>query len=145
MFRKRRLIYFSFIIFFLFICVLRYLLLTLTKSEHEILYTNSIIEEQIKNELHLLPAKYKHRSPVIDNSSDIFINNLYKTPGSIKDLTQLWKEVNSWSRKNQFVDVHSPNLSNILFALKHAHILSADIDRRGTQLKLMLTLEVLQS
>lgn len=143
MIRKRRVIICAALtIICMFVSVISLLMNSLINSQNEVSFSNKAIEETIKYELTKLPEQYKLRNIVFDNVTDTFIKNIYIVPNSITSIQQLWQEVNSWAKFHFFVNVTSPNLGTIINSLKHAKIKYADIDRRGTQLKLLLTLEV---
>lgn len=143
MIRKRRVIICAALtIIFAFVSVISLLMNSLINSQNEVHFSNKAIEETIKYHLTILPEKYKLRNIVFDNITDSFIKNIYTVPNSITSIKRLWQEVNSWAKLHYFVNVTSPYLGTIINSLKYAKIKYADIDRRGTQLKLLLTLEV---
>ncbi|KAF5280407.1 hypothetical protein FQR65_LT03216 [Abscondita terminalis] len=81
------------------------------------------------------------RTKVLNDSTiDYFLTN-------VKDFTSfinnepVWEKARTWVSKTQLYDYMSPDLGNVLYALKTAKIIKADVDTRGTQLKLLLTLQ----
>ncbi|KAF5283951.1 hypothetical protein FQA39_LY17192 [Lamprigera yunnana] len=73
-----------------------------------------------------------------DNISDVFFANI-RNFNSNREM--LWEKARSWVTSTQLFDYTSSDLGNVLDALKTAKIVKADVDSRGTQLKLLLTLE----
>lgn len=59
----------------------------------------------------------------------------------VLDLKQLWTIPRRWIRARQIVPSKAPELGDILWALQRAKIVKSDVARKGTQLKLMLTLD----
>lgn len=57
------------------------------------------------------------------------------------DLTKLWLTARKWVRARQIIPEKAPELGSILQALQTAKIIKSDVSRKGTQLKLLLTLE----
>ncbi|KAG5884756.1 hypothetical protein JTB14_029237 [Gonioctena quinquepunctata] len=126
----------------LFLITTNYVWIALPSTESEVKKTETI-EQKIYLELKNLPDLYKTKSSISDDSTNIFLENAERK-GSNSDeklLKQLWREANSWVTKTQLLNISSKNLGNILSSLKHAKIIEADVDTRGTQLKLLLTLQ----
>lgn len=142
MIRRRNLVLLSLLFFALFILTTNYLLITLP-SESEV-RKQLTIEEKIYFELNKLPVEYTIRTLTEDKTVDIFLNIIKSTNANFRQLNldSLWREANSWVSKTQLINLTSPNLGKLFIALKKAKIISADVDTRGTQLKLLLTLEV---
>lgn len=143
MIRRKSLLLFGLITVLIFIITTNYLLLNLQTSDIEV-RTFKTIEEKIYLELENLPQQYRLKSyqkdPTISLSSVIYTNRSFNLgDSSFKDL---WKEANSWVSKTRIVDFSSPQIVNVLLGIKNAKITKADLDTRGTQLKLLLTLQV---
>lgn len=142
MLRKRKFIFATLVVLCTFLFIVAYLMNILTKKQTERLLTNSIVEEKIKEYLNKLPDKYKVKNKFIGNITDLHIENVHHAPKNVDILIKLWHEVNSWVSKGVFVNTSTiSNLGSILGALKYTKIIYADLDTRGTQLKLLLTLE----
>lgn len=142
MIRKRRLFLLTALIIFTFILTVFYLMRLLSDTEKAPKNSNDIIHEQILYHLTNLPEFYKVRVTTKDSIIDSFINNI-KAPRNARDsLEGLWKEVDAWVTKTQLTNFSSTKIGSVTHALKQAKITGADIDTRGTQLKLFLTLEV---
>lgn len=58
-----------------------------------------------------------------------------------KDYQRAWTVAKRWVRARSSIPVSAPELGSILRAMQSAPILKSDVSRRGTQLKLLLTLE----
>lgn len=143
MFRRRKFILISLAAFCMFIFVITHLMNILTKEQIKDELTNTIVENKIKHSyLPRLAEKYRSRNKLFSNITNLRIENLSNTPLPESILSKHWREVNSWVSKGVFMNITSPNLGNILGALKYSKIIYADLDSRGTQLKLLLTLEV---
>ncbi|CAH1163612.1 unnamed protein product [Phaedon cochleariae] len=102
------------------------------------------IKEKIQWELAQLPSQYKTDSFVNNRWIESFLKNTRKKFHSNLNevaLRSLWEEANSWVSPKQLYNVNSTNFGKVLFALKNADIVQADIDTRGTQLKILLTLQ----
>lgn len=142
MIRRRNLVLLSLLFFVLFILTTNYLLITLP-SESEV-RKQLTVEEKIYYELNKLPVEYITKTLIEDKTVDIFINVIQRNV-TVRELNldRLWTEANSWVSKTQLINLTSPNLGKLFVALKNAKIINADVDTRGTQLKLLLTLEVL--
>lgn len=142
MIRLRKLLILIVIIVVLFLITTNYLLFNLQSSDVEVKNLPTI-EEKIYLELQKLPEHYKLKSvetlPVIDLFA-INTNNITRLNGT--QFQQLWKLANSWVSKTRIVDFSNPDIGRILHVLKVAAITKADLDTRGTQLKLLLTLQV---
>ncbi|KAJ8925971.1 hypothetical protein NQ315_009826 [Exocentrus adspersus] len=141
MLRRRSFIFLLLVFLVLFVITTNYLLITLhSKSEVKSPLT---VEEKIYFELNKLPGRYTSKSLVEDKTTEVFLQNLSTTNLRLEDLDLegLWAEANSWVSKTQLVNLSSPDLGKLFFALKHARITKADVDTRGTQLKLLFTLE----
>ena len=57
------------------------------------------------------------------------------------NLNQIWPIAKKWVRARQTIAIKAPELGTILNAMQTAKILKSDVSRKGTQLKLLLTLE----
>lgn len=141
MLRKRKFIFLIFAATCTFLFIIGYLMNVLIKEQNEEALTNSIVEEKIKKYLLRLPEKYKIKNKFLGNISDLHIKNVHDVSSNVDVLNKWWYEVNSWVSKGVFVNTTS-NLGSVLGALKYAKIIYADLDTRGTQLKLLLTLKV---
>ncbi|KAJ8935401.1 hypothetical protein NQ314_012820 [Rhamnusium bicolor] len=142
MIRRRNLLLIALLFFTLFILTTNYLLIILPSSENEV-RKEITTEEKIYQELEKLPIQYKQRPLIEEKTTDIFLENIRKTDKKLESLNleQLWREANSWVSKTQLLNLSSPSLGKVFFALKNAKIIKSDVDTRGTQLKLLLTLE----
>lgn len=143
MFRKKTVVFAALIVVSVFLFTLQYLLSVLPGTESEV-RRKSRIEQNIYSKLKELPDIYKNPQNLDNSKFNVFLNNLKVENGvglDTLDLTELWLEANSWPSKNQLINISSPNLGKLIFAMKHASITKADIDTRGTQLKLLLTLK----
>lgn len=143
MIRKRNFLIITVIIFVTFLFTTNYLLVLLNTTESEVRVWS--IEEQILLQLKNLPEHYHKNTRNIDNRTQLFIKNINlknvaKIPNS--NLKNLWDDFGSKISKEQLYDLTDNNLGTVLYALQTAGIKKADIDTRGTQLKLLLTLEV---
>lgn len=143
MVRRRNLLVCLAVFIILFVLTTNYLLNILTASESKVKKLLTI-EEKIYLELQNLPAQYNLTPLSHDIADEIFTDDFkYKNTSIQKiDLVNLWQEVNSWVSKTQVVNFQSPNFRRAFYALKSAKIIKADVDTRGTQLKLLLTLQV---
>lgn len=140
MIRKRKLITIGLISIITFIISVTYLFASLSQTTENLKIKTT--EELIYKELVKLKEKHSNTIPVEDSELDIVINNLNTKTLEDNNFNELWKIANSWVSKSGIVDFHSSHLGNVLHALKTAKIVKADLDTRGTQLKLLLTLEV---
>lgn len=134
---KVKLIFFA---TFCTVCIVFFLSKALEDTQRSLTIDEYTTEEKIYLILAKLPQKYKTRTTTFDNLTETFLRNTKIKP-TTDNLTLLWKEANSWISDQKFVNPYSSNLSDILHALRHAPIVKSDLDIRGTQLKLLLTLE----
>lgn len=58
-----------------------------------------------------------------------------------QELKKIWLIARKWVRARQIIPKEAPELSSILNALQNAKIIKSDVNRKGTQLKLLLTLD----
>nr|XP_023011969.1 glycosaminoglycan xylosylkinase homolog [Leptinotarsa decemlineata] len=142
MIRQKRIFLLALGFLLLFLITTNYVWIALPNNENEVKKVQSI-EEKIYSEMKKLPDIYKFKSIISDRGTDIFLKNIRDVESALdeKSLKELWREANSWVSKTQLVNASSPNLGKIQFALKHAKIIKADVDTRGTQLKILLTLQ----
>lgn len=98
------------------------------------------VHDNILNELPFIQNTFKRRHDLNDTAWDNFLKNTKSLTSNLK-AELLWSEVRSWVSKTRFYDATSPHLGTVLNLLKSAKIIKADVDTRGTQLKLLLTLE----
>lgn len=143
---RRRIILLCVITFLIiFVFTTNYLLTILPSSEIEVRKILTI-EDKIYLILEKNPTRYDIKPSTDDKSVDIFLKNAKNVNVDSEftetNLIELWKEANAWVSKTQLVNFSSPSLGNVLYALKTAKIIKADVDTRGTQLKLLLTLQV---
>lgn len=140
---KRRVLFTTLILLVIFVILTNYYFMAiLSRNESEVRkFTKLTIEEKILQNVPFIAQNYKSRRIISDNLTNTFIHNL-KSITVFKNKSNLWKEARSWVSKTQLYNYASPHLGSVLFALKSARIIKADIDTRGTQLKLLLTLEV---
>lgn len=141
--QKRNLLLLTLVLLILFVIAINYFLSALTKMESEVKNSKELdIQEQIMQAVTHLDKKYKIMHLTPNTILDAFIFNL-KNPTNIKNVyKEVWLEANSWVSKTQLYELESRHLGNVINALKSSKIIKADIDTRGTQLKLLLTLEV---
>lgn len=142
MIRKRKLFFLALLTVLIFIATIFYLMRLLSNSEKRPINTNEIIHEKIYKHLATLPEFYKIRSTTHDSVVDTFIKNINHANSPIEDLDELWNEVSSWVTRSQLTNFSSAKFGTVVQALKNAKIIHSDVDSRGTQLKLLLTLEV---
>ncbi|XP_050295864.1 glycosaminoglycan xylosylkinase homolog [Anthonomus grandis grandis] len=124
----------------LFFFILNYLLKLLPVTDDGHKYENKI-DMLIFEELKHLP-KY-HINEHEDTKAAMFLEAVKSAENveiSKLNLKELWDEANLWPSVNQLTNITSPSIGSIMYALKHARITKADLDTRGTQLKLLLTL-----
>lgn len=57
------------------------------------------------------------------------------------DYGQLWTITRKWIRARQTIPSRAPELGSVLYGMQTAKILKSDVSRKGTQLKLLITLE----
>ncbi|CAG9861809.1 unnamed protein product [Phyllotreta striolata] len=101
-----------------------------------------IVDEIIYEELNKLPKFYKLSPKNANVEVEGFFKNLSTSAKyPYKNLRHLWQTANSWTNKDRLVDIRSPYLNDVVTSMKYAKITGADLDHRGTQLKLILTLE----
>lgn len=145
MIRRRKLLLFTVITVLIFLITTNYLLLNLQKTDDIEVRKSPTIEEKIYQHLAKLPDYYNLRSPKDVSFSDLSLVNTKNSTVRLDDwhLQELWKEANSWVSKTSVINFSSPKMGPLLFALKNAKILKADLDSRGTQLKFLLTLQVI--
>ncbi|XP_060526532.1 glycosaminoglycan xylosylkinase homolog [Cylas formicarius] len=137
MFRRKTLLLGTAVIAILFLLINYYLLsiLTLTRTDIEHVPT---VEDFIWLEYQKLNSYYRARK----SSERIFLKFVkHLSYLDHEALPNLWAEVSSWISDKQLFDALNPKLGTVINELKHAPIVKADLDNRGTQLKLLLTLE----
>ena len=114
----------------------------LTNSESEITFTTTqTVWQQIEEIARHLPIEYKIKHIDNDNVSDSFIVNI-KRKLNVTDPKKFWDEINGSITGEKLYEIYDHKLGTVLEALGHFRITKADLDRRGTQLKFLLTLEV---
>lgn len=145
MIRRRNFLFCIATFLIIFIFTTNYLLTILSSSEIEVRKILTI-EEKIYLELKKFPTRYNLKSPIEDRAVEVFLENVKNLNAVSKftdtNLVNLWNEANSWVTKTQVLNFSSSSLGDVLSALKTAKIIKADVDTRGTQLKLLLTLQV---
>ncbi|XP_044265795.1 glycosaminoglycan xylosylkinase homolog [Tribolium madens] len=135
MIRRRKLSCISITIIVIFMFSTYYLLTRLTSTESEV----RSVHEQIYFHLENLPDLYKTRKPFENDAIDKFIKNVNVVRS--EEVAKVWEIANSWVSSTKLVDLESPLLGTVLSDLKTAKIIKADLYSKGTQLKLLLTLE----
>nr|CAI5824554.1 unnamed protein product [Callosobruchus analis] len=142
MLRKRNVLILSVTILVLFFLTTNYLR-SILPSNNSVKYTSLSIEGKIQIEFKHLPRDYKIPSLLEHKSFSTFLNNIKSEKFELnsENLTNLWNEANSWVSKTQIFNMSSPNIGKVVYALKNAKILKADLDTRGTQLKFTFTLD----
>ncbi|XP_019771994.2 glycosaminoglycan xylosylkinase homolog [Dendroctonus ponderosae] len=141
MFRKRIVLVVALLVLLVFFCTLQHLQGYLPAIER-LPKTNQDVEEAIYEELSRLPESYS-RDALQLNSAERFLSNIKRTGRwglESVPLQQLWAEANSWPSDSQLTNLSSALMGRILYSLGHARITKADLDTRGTQLKILLTL-----
>lgn len=88
----------------------------------------------------------KRKSEVVfeiekDNQFKSLKEQLSVNESLAKDYKRAWTVAKKWVRARSSIPVNAPELGSILSAMQSAPILKSDVSRKGTQLKLMLTLE----
>lgn len=146
MVRRRNILFLLIIVLIVFLITPYYLLKNLQISEIEVRkLPTSTIEEKIYIELQNLPEIYKIKPLQSLPEFDIFLAN-FRNIGKLKctNVSRLWDNANSWvsNSKSRVVDFSSSQIGEILFCMKYAKIIKADLDPRGTQLKFLFTLQV---
>ncbi|KAI1287969.1 Glycosaminoglycan xylosylkinase [Halotydeus destructor] len=68
-----------------------------------------------------------------------FIANMKYVP-SVQRAKQIWLRANSWATMNQLI-LPDADIGSVVNALARSRIVKADLSKRGTQLKLLITLE----
>lgn len=151
---KKKIVYISSLIFIiLFIAVLLIINSQLTKvDKSEVkariesvknLKTNVDIENEIRLEYLALKEKQKTSKFYDDKVISNFIKNVNSFEKSKNDdIESLWRRANDWISNNKFYDIYDKNLGNVIYNLKNSKITYAHVYSRGTQLKLLLSLEV---
>lgn len=142
MLRKKTVIVIALTVLFVFFCTLHHLFKILPENEIK----SNKIEDAIYAQIKKLPEMYKNPGQRTLNLDSFLksINQAITLRVSSLDLAQIWNEANSWSSVG-LTNFTSPIIGQVLLALKHARIKIADLDPRGTQLKLLLTLSVSQN
>lgn len=142
MFRKRTVLVVASLVLLLFFCTLQHLQSYLPAVERSP-KRNQEVEKAIYDKLSHLPEAYAS-GPLNQNSAERFLSNIQTARWELSSgqLEKLWEEANSWPSDRQLTNLSSPLMGGILYALQHARITKADVDTRGTQLKILLTLMV---
>lgn len=140
MIQKRKLLLLTVSIFLLFILLISSFMRILITEEHERSTTVQLSpEEKILKLFDHLPDTYKVRRLKDDNITRVLLKNL-KNKLKIRNIKQIWIDANAGVSKTQLYN--SSLLGLIRLGMKRLKIVFADLDSRGTQLKLLLTLEV---
>lgn len=139
--RKVHIILILFIIISFIVTIIR-LMYLITETDKLLNAPNNPIHEKIYHHFDNLPEFYKMRTTTKDPIVDSFIANINKHGSPTENFNELWKEVGAWVTKTQLTNFTSAKIGSVAEALKRAKIIYADVDTRGTQLKLLLTLEV---
>ena len=84
-----------------------------------------------------IEQKFNQNDPFIKSLAD----DLVVDYNLASDYKKVWPLAKKWVRARQVTPIKAPELGSILHALQTAKILKSDVSRRGTQLKLLLTLE----
>ncbi|XP_070507171.1 glycosaminoglycan xylosylkinase homolog [Chironomus tepperi] len=103
---------------------------------------NDVEDEKINHENVKLKPIYRNRNPKYPSLRDKLINN-YKPCNRSLNYSQIWETVDSWSKEtaNEIYPAYSSRMCQVLSALREVKILSAQNYRKGTQLKLNITVE----
>lgn len=140
MIRRKNILLVAILFLVVFVVTTNYLLYWLPRQSD----VTITIEENIYLELKKLPIYYKINEAEIDDVGTLLKKiNIVNITHAYNGIEKLWKLADTWPNKTQIVDIHSPQLGDILSLLSQAKIVKADLDHRGTQLKLLLTLEVI--
>ncbi|XP_056634983.1 glycosaminoglycan xylosylkinase homolog [Diorhabda sublineata] len=138
MFRRRTILLLTLVLLIVFFITTNYLLITLSieneigsKSVEEFIYQKL---EELPDHYKLLPSQYNNEIPESFESFKISSNITNK-------IDIIWKIANSWTNNTKLIDIKSKYVGDILLMLQRGKIIKADIDSRGTQLKLLLTLQ----
>ncbi|KAL1501954.1 hypothetical protein ABEB36_007177 [Hypothenemus hampei] len=139
MYRRKSILIVALLVITLFFFTLQYLQLLLPTPKNTIKF-RSEIEDLIYQELQELDDKYNVPQRLV--KVEEFLGNINNFTGftKIELLSELWKEANFWPSAQFLTNISSTNIGTILNALKRTRIIKADLDNRGTQLKLLLTL-----
>lgn len=137
------------LVLFIAVCVL-FILLTgfcmsvLSKSELDRKDNSLTFEDKIHYEYSRLSPDYRIKRLKTDNITEIFVRNLKNRKKKTANFEEIWETVRAGVSKTQLFSIGDPILGHALDALQNAKIIKADLDTRGTQLKLLLTLEVMK-
>lgn len=137
MLRRRTVLLLTLVLLIVFFVTTNYLLITLS-IENEVDSTS--VEESIYQKLRELPDHYKILQSQYNNETPNSFEN-FKILTNVTNRPILWKIANSWTINTRLVDIKSKYVGDILLMLQQGKIIKADIDSRGTQLKLLLTLQ----
>ncbi|XP_019874820.2 glycosaminoglycan xylosylkinase homolog isoform X2 [Aethina tumida] len=138
MIQKKKILIAAVILLLLYIFTTNYILFVLNNAENEV-FIDDIVSKKILEHLEELSPDYFVKPILSTNFTQRIIENI-KTVHSY-DNKQLWATANSWVTQNKVVNFNSSELGSVIHALKNAKIIKADLDQRGTQLKLLLTLQ----
>lgn len=143
MVNKRDLLFVSIIALFLFAFAIIYFSNALSRYEQSVVrkspFNSQTVEWQILE--HVRP--YRGTETSYDHKDDVnlFVDSLKSVDESLGN-HELWVRANSWVTGRQLYDLTSKDLGSVVKGLKTARIEKAEVDSRGTQLKLLLTLDV---
>ncbi|KAF7279690.1 hypothetical protein GWI33_006850 [Rhynchophorus ferrugineus] len=99
------------------------------------------VEELIYNELKTLPNIYYSSQNEDNDKFEKLLESIKSQQGNDENLNSIWQKANSWVSENQLLNISSSELGKVITAMKSVKIIKSDIDTRGTQLKLLLTLK----
>lgn len=139
MFKKRKVLGALAIFIIIFLMTLSYFINVLS-SENEAGRAHQIsgYEAKILMKLYNLPKYYHIKPEYYDNITETFVKSLKR---SERDMKSVWQDVNAAVSKQGLFKIANTYLGDALHALQTGRIIKADLDKRGTQLKLLLTLE----
>lgn len=139
MLKKRKLLILCVIVGIIFVMTTNYLLKILVKeSESEREVINNDVNRAIYEELHNLSPRYRRKQVYKNVNVETIINN----KNLITNFENLWEISNTQLSQRQKGQFENAYLAEILWGLKHGKIIKADLYPKGTQLKLLLNLQV---
>lgn len=144
MFRKRKfvLILSGGVVVFVLLTFLFFNILTKWESHRYDYVKNDIVPKRILDIYRNLPVVYYEKFQEYENStSKMFLKNIRINKNV--NLTNLWKYVNDFVSKDSLYP-QNEYLGSLVHAMETSKIINATLDQRGTQLKFLLTLDVIQ-
>ena len=114
----------------------------------ENLTLKELYENKLKQKILSLDNQIKLNQHAVQRSQELIRNHIdslkadldVSSIGDQNDLKKVWLMAKKWVRARQIIPDKATGLSSILNALQHSKIIKSDVSRKGTQLKLLLTL-----